>query len=129
MKKYFLDSNIYLRFILKDDPGLSSKARQYFLDAKNKKSKLFLTSEALIEINYVLQKVYSVDKKEIIRHLSALVRAPYFEVVERSLLAKAVRLYEKTPIDFVDCLLFARAKSQGGEVLTFDQDFKRLEKA
>jgi predicted nucleic acid-binding protein len=56
------------------------------------------------------------------------VRAPYLEVADRSLLAETVRIYEKTQIDFVDCLLFVRARNQGGKVLSFDRDFERLAK-
>jgi len=129
MKKYFLDTSFYLRFILKDEPRLARRARKYFLAAQKGEIELIMVPEILAEINYVLQKVYLLSKEEIIRHLSALGKAPYIKMTDRSQIIEAIRLYKESGIGFIDCLLFIRAKYQRAEVLSFDKDFEKLKKA
>ena len=128
MKKYFLDTSVYLRFILKDEPRLARRAQKYLLAAQKGEIELILVPEILAEINYVLQKVYLLSREEIIQHLSALGKTPYIEVIDRSQTIEAIKLYRQTGVGFVDCLLFVRAKNQRAEVLSFDKDFEKLKK-
>ncbi|MBU1110508.1 PIN domain-containing protein [Patescibacteria group bacterium] len=128
MKTYFADTNIFLRFILNDNKKLASQARKYFTQAKNRKINLVFTSEVILEINYVLKKVYGVSKKEIIEHLSTLVKTPYLDIRSREILIKTLGIYQQINVDFVDILLAVTAYSENAEIFSFDKDFKAIAK-
>ena len=126
MKKLFADTNIFIRFLIGDNPEQLKQAKKYFQLAKDRKIQIVILSEILIEINHVLNKVYGISKSQIAEKLSELVRSEYFEVEDRKLWIRIFDLYPKMNIDLVDILLFEMAKSRDGEVLSFDKDFKRL---
>lgn len=126
MKTYFADANIFLRFILKDHEKLTAKSRQYFSQAKSKQITLIVLSEIILEIEYVLRKVYKISRKEIGVHLSNLVNTSFFLISERTIYAEAIKIYNQTNLDLVDIFLFLKAKKENAQVLSFDRDFKKL---
>lgn len=126
MKTYFADTNVFLRFLLKDNPEFTKKARSYFILAKNKQIRIIVLSVIVLEIEYVLRKVYSQSRQEIAKKISSLVKSIYFEIEDRSLWLDVLASYPKANIDPVDILLFEKAKANDAEVLSFDKDFKKL---
>lgn len=126
MKTYFVDANIFLRFILEDNKKLAKKAKEYFQKAKEEKIKLIFTPEIIMEINYVLLKVYSVDKVKVVDYLSTLIKTPYLEIINRKILLNSLDVCQKYPVDFIDALLFSYAKENNSSVLSFDTDFQKL---
>jgi predicted nucleic-acid-binding protein len=126
MKKYYVDSNFFLRFILKDNLNQWKVANDYFKEAKLEKVKLVFLTETIIEIEYVLRKVYKLSRKIISKYLLTLLSISYFEITDRELLKNALLYYVKKNIDFVDIIIFLKAKEENAEVLTFDKDFDNL---
>jgi len=126
MKKYYVDSNFFLRFILKDNLNQWKVANDYFKEAKLEKVKLVFLTETIIEIEYVLRKVYKLSRKIISKYLLTLLSISYFEITDRELLRDALLYYVKKNIDFVDIIIFLKAKEENAEVLTFDKDFDNL---
>ncbi|MDO8610658.1 MAG: PIN domain-containing protein [bacterium] len=128
MKKYYIDTNIILRYILKDDLALWDKAKNYFLSAKNQQIKIVLIPEIIIEVEYVLRKKYKQNRNIITRCLYYFIQTSYFDLTNRTILQNALLAYIKTNIDLVDLYLFFIANSNNAEVLSFDKDFKKLQK-
>lgn len=128
MVTYFADANIFLRFILKDNEVLAKKSRNYFTQAKARKIIILVLSEIVLEIEYVLRKVYSIPRKEIASQLSDLINASYFKIDERSIYDQAMRIYQDTTVDLVDIFLLLKAKEKNAQVLSYDKDFDKLDK-
>ena len=126
MRKYYVDSNFFLRFILKDNLNQWRTANDYFKEAKLEKAKLVFLTETIIEIEYVLRKVYKLSRKIISKYLLTLISISYFEINDRELLRNALLYYVKKNIDFVDIIIFLKARSENAEVLTFDKNFDNL---
>ncbi len=126
MTTYFADANIFLRFILKDNELLAKKSRSYFTQAKDGKIIIIVLSEIILEIEYVLRKVYSIPRKEIASKLSDLINASYFKLNERSIYAQAMNIYKDITADLVDIFLLLKSKEGNGQVLSFDRDFQKL---
>ena len=121
MKKYFLDTNVILRFLLHDSEKYYDKARDYFEKAKNGKIEIIIIPEVFFEIDYVLRGVYSITKKEVCDIILKLLLTPYLNISDRDILITTVRIYQKINIDFFDIYLYYRAISQKGTVLSFDK--------
>jgi len=75
------------------------------------------------EVVYVLLKFYEVNRKEIAKVLTELVKIKGIKVQDREILLNALKLFENKKIDFVDCLLCAYSKKY--QIMSFDKDVKR----
>ena len=128
MKEYYVDSNFFLRFILKDNLNQWKVANDYFKEAKLEKVKLVFLTETIIEIEYVLRKVYKLSRRIILKYLLTLLSINNFEITDQELLKDTLLYYVEKNIDFVDIIIFLKARSQNAEVLTFDKDFDKISK-
>ena len=117
-----VDANVVLRYLQDDHPELSERARAVIDSGK----KLSLRNEILCEVVYVLAKVYGVSRREIASILTALVARPQFELSDREGVRLALETYGLRSIDIVDSLLFAQARLEGTEVVTFDETLAKL---
>lgn len=128
MKKYFVDTNFFLRFVLKDNLSQWQIADNYFQEARFEKIKLVFLTEIILEIEYVIRKVYKLNRKIIFKYLSTLLAINSIEITDREVLREALLLYLEKNIDLIDGILFLKAKNQESTVLSFDHDFKKFEK-
>jgi predicted nucleic-acid-binding protein len=126
MKTYYIDTNVILRLFLKDDKDLSSKAFEYFNQARNGKTTLVIIPEILFEVEHVLRKLYKVSQEEISNNLFTLLKTPYIICNEKQTLLYSLKDYQNKNIGLVDCYLFHSAKANGAEVLSFDKDLQKL---
>ena len=122
MKTYIADTNIFIRFFIKDEEKFYKKAENYLSDAKDGKIIIILPSPVIFEIDYVLMCVYKFSRQERVGALSILIKSPYLEVEERSIFSEVIELYAKKNIDLVDLYLIEKAKLRKAEVLSFDRD-------
>ena len=121
-----VDANVILRHLLRDVEEQSAQARIIIAGGA------FTTTEVLAEVVYVLQGVYKVPRGRIAEALTALlgeVLTDHADVME-----KALAIYASGSLDFVDCVLIARALILGDDVFTFDKKLnsalqKQLEQA
>jgi uncharacterized protein len=112
-----LDTNVVLRFLLDDVPEHSKKATELI----ESNALLYVTDVVVIEIIYVLEKVFEVSRGDI-RELvlgflgfSNVVHNPRF-------LVNAIELYAKhTSLSIVDCYACEEAKSYNNELITLDK--------
>lgn len=128
MKTYFIDANLLIRATLEDNEILTKKAKFYLVRAKIGEINLVLTSETVLEIEYVLRKTYKASRQKVAENLLTIVKSPVILVKEANILADAINIYLRANADLYDALLYLRAKEEGAEVLSFDKDFKKIEK-
>lgn len=126
MKVFFADTNIFIRFVIKDSPQLTQRSKNYLSKAKKEEIRIIILSEVILEIEYVLRKVYEIEKEKIFKFLESLIKATYIEVRDRSVWIESLKTYKITSIDLIDILIFKKAKEEGVQILSFDQDFKKL---
>lgn len=126
MKAYWIDTNVMLRFLLKDNLSQFEIARKYINQAKAGKVKITLVTQIIFELEFVLRKVYKESREEISKDLIRIIQTSYLEVESRLPLSRAISLYNRFNIDLIDAFLFIRASEGGGEVLSFDKDFLKL---
>ena len=108
-----IDANVILRHLLRDVENQSEQARIIIAGGA------YTTTEVLAEVVYVLQGVYQVPREKIKTALSALLGEILTDHVD--VIIKALTLYSDENLDFVDCVLIARACILGDDVFTFDK--------
>ena len=126
MKKYVIDANFCLRFLLSDLKDQYKIAVQKINDAKTGSIELIIYPETILEVYYVLTKVYKLVRAESVEILLSFCKSDYINSVDRSIIVEALNIHKEVNIDLVDCLLYVRSKYTNSEVLSFDQDFKKL---
>ncbi|MGZ0087160.1 MULTISPECIES: PIN domain-containing protein [Geobacillus] len=116
-----IDANIILRYLLNDHDDLSAKAATMI-----ENNKVLLLKEVVVEVVYVLEKVYNVTHAEISDTLLELFKYDNIDVDDIEVLEEALILFGKRRLDFVDTLLYAYHKVKGYEVYTFDKKLNKV---
>ena len=116
-KVVLVDTNAILRYLLKDVPDLYAKAEGFFARVRTGEQAVEITEGVLAEAVYVLLKYYRVPKEKTVETLSAFLLYKGIARKSRSEYLEALRLFGRTGLDFVDCLLAARAKARKAENL------------
>lgn len=129
MIRCLADTNIFVRFFVKDNPEQTLEAQKYLNQAKAGKVKIRVISEIIPEIEYVLRKVYKIKKDQIVDKLLLITEATYLDVEKRSEWSEALNLYSKNNIDLIDAFLYVSKMKYDMKILTFDRDFKKIIKS
>ncbi|MGJ3204772.1 PIN domain-containing protein [Geobacillus thermoleovorans] len=116
-----IDANIILRYLLNDHDELSGKAATIIED-----NKVLLLREVIVEVVYILEKVYNVKNDEISDILLELLKYDNIEVDDIEVVEEALALFGKRRLDFVDTLLYAYNKVKGYQVYTFDKKLDKM---
>ena len=114
-----IDTNIVLRYLLKDDPALSPRALEIIAG-----NDCFVSRAALTEVVYTLESYYRSSRAEIGRALDALLSVQRVTVEDRAVTERALSWY-KAGMDFGDAMISASSHGSAS-VATFDRDFARL---
>lgn len=107
MKTYFMDTNLFLRYLTNDDIDKADRVEQLLVEAARKKIKLITAEMVMAEIVWVLESNYQLEKKQIAQMLEAILSTPGLEVTNGKLVEKAVQMYASKNIDFVDANIVA----------------------
>ena len=114
------DANIVLRYVLNDHPELSSQPSDIL-----EYNDVVLPIEVVCEVVYVLQKVYSVTRKEIMMKLCDLLDNYLIAVEKPDILKQALSIYCTKNIDIVDALLCAYHRVEQRKIFTFDNKLQK----
>lgn len=115
------DTNIFLRFILKDVPSQAKVAKKLFQDARLQKVNVFVPQIIIFEIQFILSKYYSFSRNSIAEKIEKIVLAPFYFVQDRQSLLTAVDIYREKNISFVDAFLKALCEDKKFKLLSFDK--------
>lgn len=114
------DTNVILRYILKDHPEFSPRSAELI-----EQNDIFLPTEIVCEVTYVLQKVYRMNKSDIRTVLQGLSDGGLITVEKPRVLRKALDVYAQKNFDIVDAYLCAYRALEDVEVLTFDEKLQK----
>lgn len=113
-----IDANVILRYLLGDHPQMSEEARQIIEDGA------FTLPEIIAEVVYVLKGVYKIERDAIGRTLLEFLDEVSVESQEA--VCEALSLFSETALDFVDCILIARHRVLGDEIVSFDKKLNKM---
>ena len=127
-KELVLDTNIFIRFLIKDNQAQFIKAKKIFEDIEKKKVKGKVSILVLNEIIWVLEGFYELKRAVFIPRLLNLLALKNIKTVEikKSVAIKILQRMEKERFDFTDFYLSAISPKEN--ILSFDKDFTRITK-
>ncbi len=112
-----LDTNVLLRFALKDFPEHTEAAEGLLLTG----GKFEIADAALFEMVFVLEKVYHLSREQITRNVFGITRNSQFNC-NRTLFEMTMPLYvQESKLSIVDCAVTQYAKLNNSlPLFTFD---------
>lgn len=122
-----IDANVLLRFLLADDALQSPKARALIAELGTLPETLRLADTVLVELAWVLQRMYGFDRGHIADTLGRLLGDPAFAFSDRTLIQSALDEYRGTSAGFADCLIAHDNVTAGCTfTATFDRKMRNL---
>jgi predicted nucleic acid-binding protein len=122
MGSFFVDTNVFLRFLTNDDPAKAKRAELLFRDALRGKIRLATSLLVIAEIIWTLESFYKLEKADIAAKVEKILNTPNLDCPEAPLLFMALDLYVHANIDFVDAYNAFHMKDHGlTQILTYDR--------
>jgi len=117
-----LDTNVLIRFLVKDDKRQAETIYRIFKKAESDKKVLFVPLLVILETVWVLESVYEIPRKEIQDSINDLLLMPILEFEAQPAVQSFASSARETKIDLSDILIAYSARFSGCEcVLTFDK--------
>lgn len=125
----FVDTNVFLRFFVRDVESFYLKARELFEKAENGEIKLETSDLVIAEIVWVLESYYDFSKAEIKEVIDTILETKNIKAANHERIKEAISLYASGKMDFIDAYNIAYIKARGHtKVATFDiKHFKNIE--
>jgi len=124
MEKVFVDTNIFLRYLTKDDPVKYERCREIFKKAMEGELSLFTSEMVIAELIWTLLSYYKVAKADVIEKVSIIISSQNLHISNRDLIADSLVLYGQKNVDYVDAYNAVFMKSHGLEkIYSYDEDF------
>ncbi len=124
MGKKFIDTNIFLRYLTKDDPSKYDKCRKIFKKAIEGKTALVTSGMVIAELVWTLSSYYRVPKADVIEKISIIVSTGSLYIPDKDIIADALVLYSMKNIDYIDAYNAVFMKYHDlSEIYSYDEDF------
>lgn len=120
------DTNVLLRYLLRDDAVQYAKAEVFFEDVRVGRERAVIMESVLVECVYILIKFYKVPRGETADILTTLLQYKGIANKDQKSLVEALRIFAGQNLDIVDCILLTRAKQGRGRLFSFDKALNKL---
>ena len=123
-----LDTNVLVRFLVRDDESQARRARALIEDSASAGDACLITSPVLCELEWVLEGVYGASRADIAATVRDLLTTPPFVVEDEPLTRRALAADIKGKADFSDDLLGQLGRAAGARTThTFDRALRNAE--
>jgi predicted nucleic acid-binding protein len=128
METVFVDTNIFLRYLTKDDPSKYEKCREMFKKAMKGDIAITTSGMVIAELVWTLLSYYKVPKAEVVEKVSVIVGTKNLSIPDKHVVADALVVYARKNIDFIDAYnaIFMRYQGLRG-IYSYDEDFDLIE--
>ena len=129
MIKAFIDTSALLRLLIKDDEHKSTACEKLIREAKHNGITLYILPVTLLEIVWILEKIYKYGKKESRDIVEAILNTPELKCELESVFRNALKTYEDKNIKFANAVMGYWGLDKGIEtVFTYDvKHFRKIE--
>ena len=127
----FLDTNVILRYLTRDDEAKAEACYRLFQSVKNGEEELFTCESIVTEVVYVLSSRragYRLSHDDIRARLVPILSLRGLRLLHKRVYVRALDIYASSPsLDFEDALAVAHIERQGiTEIVSYDRDFDRV---
>ncbi len=127
-KIYFIDTNIFLRVLVRENETILKECVAVLELIKNGIIKAFTCNLVLAEIDWVMERIYKISKKEVVKDLKSITKLKNLKFYDDNDALLGIYLYEKHNVKFIDGLIAANHLIQKNNaiIISYDKDFDKL---
>ncbi|MCV6638600.1 type II toxin-antitoxin system VapC family toxin [Candidatus Albibeggiatoa sp. nov. NOAA] len=123
-----IDTNILARFLMNDDDVQAQKVHQLFKQAEVQHTTLFIPMLVVIELIWVLESAYKIERTNILDAIHDLTHMPTLTFENLPALKNFIITARTSNFDLSDLLIAYSAQTQGyDKVITFDKKASKFE--
>lgn len=119
-KNYLIDTNVIVRFFIRDDERQYHQTLKWFSEAETGKINIVVLPLVVAETCFVLESFYKISRSQISEYLEVFLAERWIQVEDRNILLGVFDKY-RLGEHFVDSFLLQKSKVQGYELITFDK--------
>ncbi len=123
--KLFFDTNIFIRFLTRDDEQLYTGCVRIMEYVQMGKIIPYTSNIVILELFFLLTRQYKLPHQEVLDDIQKLLTLRNLTLVEKSDTKKALTLVANHTIKFADCLIATQIPAST-RLLTYDRDFEKL---
>lgn len=128
MSREFVDTNVFLRYLTRDDPSKYEKCRELFKKAIAGELEIATSGMVIAELVWTLLSYYRVPKADVIEKVSIIVGTENLFIPDKDIIADALVLYARRNIDYIDAYNATLMKYHGLQgIYSYDEDFDSVE--
>ena len=123
----FIDSNIFLRYFLKENELVFRRLEKLFSEIIL--GNIIGVSNAMIiaEVVWVLSRSYKWNKEKICDNIEFILITPNIRFKDKAILVNAVNVYKEKNIGFIDAYNYSYMQYYSvNKIYSFDRDFDKL---
>lgn len=123
----FVDTNIFIRFLVNDDPVKADACEILFRKTIAGEELLFTSDMVIAEIVWVLESYYELTKSDVREKVEKILNTRNLTCPNKEILLNALSVYHEMNIDFIDAYnAFILKKNSIDELYSYDKHFDRL---
>lgn len=123
--KFLLDTNIWIRYIVKDNDQQFAQAKELFAAIDAGVVKVYGSSIVFLEVNYVLKNLYRFKFEEILEVMSSMRSLRDVTIFEDVNIEIALQLFKVYRVKFSDCFIASQLRKDI-ILVTFDRELKKI---
>jgi predicted nucleic-acid-binding protein len=122
-----IDTNVLIRFLVRDDEAQFERARNLIQDELAANEPVFVSLLVLLETEWVLRSRYQIRKTEILAAFSRLLDSADLTFEDEISIENALYGWKDSPAQFAGCLIGARHRACGCRATaSFDAEAAKL---
>ena len=125
-RRYIVDTNILLRFLIGDSPTQSAAAHKLIARANAGEIVLEVSPVIVAETLYTMLSFYRAERKSATEQLSLLLQQHGIDLHDSNAVLAALKRLQTSNVGFADAFLAAQASERRLPVASFDRDFDKF---
>ena len=128
MVSYFIDTNIFLRVLIEEDPIAHEQCIRLLELVKRNKLKAQTGTIVLAEVMWTLLSHYKLSKQKATDSVLSILNLRGLKIVDNYDHRLAVNLFSKYSVKYIDCLIASDLQIHNKQttIVSYDNDFKKL---
>jgi len=128
MDRTFLDTNIILRYLTRDNEQKAQASLSLLLHLEKSEEKMITSPMVIFETIFTLQSSYKIPRNKIEELLMPIISLQGLKLEHKKVYNRAFKLYCSKNISFADAYNIAFMEDQGIEIIySYDTDFDFVE--
>lgn len=128
MRNIFIDTNIFIRFLIGDNEKMAEETRKLLELIEKGKLRGETDIVVIAEIVWTLNSFFKVKKEEVVESINLLLNLKNLTIKNKEIIERAINIYSKTNIDFIDAFCAATSlKAKIDYVCSYDKDYDKIE--